>query len=121
MVGLKKSTPLYFCSGFNSLVNCMTKLTSRTERDAVKVSRGKSKQVTAAAETIKLTGGVHVEDLQNRLKYYAYGGSVLIQSGNVSAQGGGSGKVGTSAGAAGAGGAASTIFASPRILKTIYL
>lgn len=44
---------------------------------------------------------------------YAYGGSVLIQSGNVSAQGGGSGKVGTSAGAAGAGGAASTIFASP--------
>ena len=48
----------------------MTKLTSRTERDAVKVSRGKSKQVTAAAETIKLTGGVHVEDLQNRLKYF---------------------------------------------------
>ena len=35
---------------------------------------------------------------------YAYGGSVLIQSGNVSAQGGGSGKVGTSAGAAGVGG-----------------
>ena len=28
---------------------------------------------------------------------YAYGGSVLIQSVNVSAQGGGSGKVGTSA------------------------
>ena len=48
----------------------MTKLTSRTERDTVKVSRGKSKQVTAAAETIKLTGGVHVEDLQNRLKYF---------------------------------------------------
>ena len=48
----------------------MTKLTSRTERDAVKVSRGRSKQVTAAAETIKLTGGVHVEDLQNRLKYF---------------------------------------------------
>ena len=48
----------------------MTKLTSRTERDAVKVSRGRSKQVTTAAETIKLTGGVHVEDLQNRLKYF---------------------------------------------------
>ena len=48
----------------------MTKLTSRTERDAVKVSRGRSKQVTVAAETIKLTGGVHVEDLQNRLKYF---------------------------------------------------
>ena len=48
----------------------MTKLTSRTERDAVKVSRGRSKQVTAAAETIKLTGGVHVEDLQNRLNKF---------------------------------------------------
>ena len=48
----------------------MTKLTSRTERDAVKVSRGKSKQVTVGSETIKLTGGVHVEDLQNRLKYF---------------------------------------------------
>ena len=48
----------------------MTKLTSRTERDAVKVGRGKSKQVTVGAETIKLTGGVHVEDLQNRLKYF---------------------------------------------------
>lgn len=48
----------------------MTKLTSRTERDAVKVSRGKSKQVTVGSETIKLTGGVHVEDLQNRLQYF---------------------------------------------------
>ena len=48
----------------------MTKLTSRTERDAVKVGRGRSKQVTAAAETIKLTGGVHVEDLQNRLNKF---------------------------------------------------
>ena len=48
----------------------MTKLTSRTERDAVKVSRGRSKQVTVAAETIKLTGGVHVEDLQNRLNKF---------------------------------------------------
>ena len=48
----------------------MTKLTSRTERDAVKVSRGKSKQVTVAAETIKVVSGVHVEDLQNRLKYF---------------------------------------------------
>ena len=48
----------------------MTKLTSRTERDAVKVSRGRSKQVTVGAETIKLTGGVHVEDLQNRLNKF---------------------------------------------------
>lgn len=48
----------------------MTKLTLRTERDAVKVSRGRSKQVTSASETIKLTGGVHVEDLQNRLNYF---------------------------------------------------
>lgn len=48
----------------------MTKLTSRTERDAVKVSRGKSKFVTAGGRTIKLTGGVHVEDLQNRLNKF---------------------------------------------------
>ena len=48
----------------------MTKLTSRTERDAVKVSRGKSHQVTVGAKPIKLTGGVHVEDLQNRLNYF---------------------------------------------------
>ena len=48
----------------------MTKLTSRTERDAVKVSRGRSKQISVAAEPIKLTGGVHVEDLQNRLNKF---------------------------------------------------
>lgn len=45
----------------------MTKLTSRTERDAVKVGRGKSKYVTLAGSTLKITGGVHVEDLQNVL------------------------------------------------------
>lgn len=45
----------------------MTKLTSRTERDAVKVGRGKSKHVTVGGRTIKLVGGVHVEDLQNVL------------------------------------------------------
>ena len=48
----------------------MTKLTSRTERDAVKVSRGRSNQISVAAEPIKLTGGVHVEDLQNRLNKF---------------------------------------------------
>lgn len=48
----------------------MTKLTSRTERDAVKVGRGKSKYVTVAGETIKIVGGVHVEDLQNRLNSF---------------------------------------------------
>lgn len=45
----------------------MTKLTSRTERDAVKVGRGKTKYVTLAGTQIKITGGVHVEDLQNVL------------------------------------------------------
>ena len=45
----------------------MTKLTSRTERDAVKVGRGKSKDVTLSGSTLKITGGVHVEDLQNVL------------------------------------------------------
>ena len=48
----------------------MTKLTSRTERDAVKVSGGKSKAITVSGKTIKLTGGVHVEDLQNRLNAF---------------------------------------------------
>ena len=45
----------------------MTKLTSRTERDAVKVGRGTSKWVTTRGVTLKVTGGVHVEDLQNQL------------------------------------------------------
>lgn len=43
----------------------MTKLTSRTERDAMAVDKGKTKLVTMAGITIKETGGVHVEDLQN--------------------------------------------------------
>lgn len=41
----------------------MTKLTSRTERDAMAVERAKEKLVTMAGITIKETGGVHVEDL----------------------------------------------------------
>lgn len=41
----------------------MTKLTSRTERDAVAVEKEKYKYVTMAGITIKETGGVHVEDL----------------------------------------------------------
>lgn len=45
----------------------MTKLTSRTERDSVKVGRGKSKWVTFKGETLKINGSVHVEDLQNVL------------------------------------------------------
>lgn len=45
----------------------MTKLTSRTERDAVKVSGKREKQVTVGGSTIKLTGGLHVEDLMNRI------------------------------------------------------
>lgn len=43
----------------------MTKLTSRTERDAVAVSRGVTKFVTVAGKTVKKTGGVHVEDFAN--------------------------------------------------------
>ena len=41
----------------------MTKLTSRTERDAMAVDKGKEKLITMAGITIKETGGVHVEDL----------------------------------------------------------
>lgn len=41
----------------------MTKLTSRTERDAMAVERAKEKLVTMAGVTVKETGGVHVEDL----------------------------------------------------------
>lgn len=42
----------------------MTKLTSRTERDAMAVDKAKEKLITMAGITIKETGGVHVEDLQ---------------------------------------------------------
>lgn len=41
----------------------MTKLTSRTERDAMAVDKVKEKLVTMGAITLKETGGVHVEDL----------------------------------------------------------
>lgn len=41
----------------------MTKLTSRTERDAMGVEKGKEKLVTMGAITLKMTGGVHIEDL----------------------------------------------------------
>lgn len=41
----------------------MTKLTSRTERDAMAVEKPKEKFVTMGGVTIKETGGVHVEDL----------------------------------------------------------
>ena len=41
----------------------MTKLTSRTERDAMAVDKEKYKWITMAGVTIKETGGVHVEDL----------------------------------------------------------
>lgn len=41
----------------------MTKLTSRTERDAMAVEKQKEKLITMGAITLKETGGVHVEDL----------------------------------------------------------
>lgn len=41
----------------------MTKLTSRTERDAMAVEKAKEKRITMAGISIKETGGVHVEDL----------------------------------------------------------
>jgi hypothetical protein len=41
----------------------MTKLTSRTERDAMAVEKPVEKYVTMAGVTNKITGGVHVEDL----------------------------------------------------------
>ena len=41
----------------------MTKLTSRTERDAMAVDKEKYKWITMAGITVKETGGVHVEDL----------------------------------------------------------
>ncbi|QEP53204.1 putative major capsid protein [Acinetobacter phage BS46] len=44
-------------------VTKMTKLTSRTERDAMAVEKPKEKYVTMAGVTIKETGGVTVEDL----------------------------------------------------------
>lgn len=45
-------------------VTKMTKLTSRTERNAMAVERPVEKWVTMAGVTIKETGGVHVEDLE---------------------------------------------------------
>lgn len=41
----------------------MTKLTSRTERDAMALDKSKEKLITMGAITLKETGGVHVEDL----------------------------------------------------------
>ena len=41
----------------------MTKLTSRTERDAMAVDKQKYKWITMGGITIKEEGGVHVEDL----------------------------------------------------------
>lgn len=41
----------------------MTRLTSRTERDAMAVEGAKEKFITMSGITSKLTGGVHVEDL----------------------------------------------------------
>lgn len=41
----------------------MTKLTSRTERDAMAVEKPKERYVTMGGVTIKEVGGVHVEDL----------------------------------------------------------
>ena len=41
----------------------MTRLTSRTERDAMAVEREKYKWVSMGGITVKETGGVHVEDL----------------------------------------------------------
>lgn len=41
----------------------MTKLTSRTERDAMALDKAKEKLITMGAITLKETGGVHVEDL----------------------------------------------------------
>ena len=66
--GIKTNAVIYEVDETDN--NKMTKLTSRTERDAVKVGRGKSKFITVANRTIKLTGGVHVEDLQNRLNRF---------------------------------------------------
>lgn len=45
-------------------VTKMTKLTSRTEREAMAVERPLEKWVTLAGVTNKVTGGVHVEDLE---------------------------------------------------------
>lgn len=44
-------------------VTKMTKLTSRTERDAMALEKSKEKLVTMGAISMKITGGVHVEDL----------------------------------------------------------
>lgn len=57
----------------------MTKLTSRTEREAVKVGLGKSKHITVGGRTIKITDGVHVEDLQNVLTTYDIDTDVSLQ------------------------------------------
>lgn len=57
----------------------MTKLTSRTERDAVGVARGRSKHVTIGGQTIKLHGSVHVEDLQNVLTNFSIEEDVSLQ------------------------------------------
>lgn len=48
----------------------MTKLTSRTERDSVRVGGAKSKHVVFGGKTIKIDDGVHVEDLQNVLTVF---------------------------------------------------
>lgn len=44
-------------------VTKMTKLTSRTERDAMATEKQKEKLITMGAISLKETGGVHVEDL----------------------------------------------------------
>lgn len=43
----------------------MTKLTSRVERDAMALDKAKEKMVTMSGISIKMTGGVHVEDLMD--------------------------------------------------------
>lgn len=63
--GLKTNSIAYNVE--NSTGATMTKLTSRTERDKVRVSKKKGRAVTANGVTIALDGGIHVEDIQNRI------------------------------------------------------
>ena len=46
----------------------MTRLTSRTERDAMAVEGAKEKFITMSGITTKLTGGVHVEDYKKAIE-----------------------------------------------------
>jgi hypothetical protein len=63
--GLKTNSIAYNVE--NSTGATMTKLNSRTERDKTRVSKKKGRAVTANGVTIALDGGIHVEDIQNRI------------------------------------------------------